>query len=406
LPLKTKTGTLHDRIPELDGLRGTAIFFVLLYHYLEQQGSVTTGGITPYLQRAVLMGWSGVDLFFVLSGFLIGGILLDARESTSYFSTFYIRRFFRIIPIYYLWICAYLILVGVAGTALRARSNSGMALALGSSIYLHFIFSQNLMVVSFAGLTGAWFSHLWSLAVEEQFYLLSPLVVRFLSKRHLTIFLIGVILGTPLLRIFLLQVVHTDPWLVSVLMFCRADSLTVGMLAAVLWRTDEFRAWISVRTNALYAVLAVLLAGTLALWKWSPNSVTWGMESIGFTWLALFYVVVLWLAIARPGDLIARIARMRWLRELGRVSYCMYIIHLVVNVILHSLLRRASPGTADWRGACVTILAALTTYAIALFSWKYFEGPLLRVGHAFKYDFVPDVAPVGSAEELDRVRSG
>ena len=391
------------RIPELDGLRGTAIFLVLVYHYLEQQGSIAITGITPYLQRAVLMGWSGVDLFFVLSGFLIGGILLDARVSTSYFRTFYLRRFFRIIPLYYLWIVGYLILVGVAGVALRARSNSGIAMASGSSIYLHFLFLQNLTMVSFTGLAGAWFSHLWSLAVEEQFYLLSPLVVRVLSKRHLTMFLVAVIAGSPLLRIFLLRVVHTNPWLVSVLMVCRADSLAVGMLAAVLWRTDEFRAWISVRTGLLYSVFALLFGGTLALWKWAPNSVTWGMESIGFTWLALFYVVILLLAIARPGDPIARVARMRWLRELGRVSYCMYIIHLVVNVTLHSLLRRASPATTDWRSAGVTLLAALTTYGIAWFSWTCFEGPLLRVGHAFKYQFMRDVVPVS---ELDQVRLG
>src|ERR1700687_3590491 len=117
------------------------------------------------------MGWSGVDLFFVLSGFLIGGILVDARNSPSYFKTFYTRRFFRIIPIYYLWILAYIVLIGVAGAALRARSNSGVIMALGTPIYAHFFFLQNLMVLPFAGLAGAWFAHLWSLAVEEQFYL-------------------------------------------------------------------------------------------------------------------------------------------------------------------------------------------------------------------------------------------
>src|SRR5665213_654935 len=122
----TPVRSYGGRVPELDGLRGMAILMVVIFHYLEEQGLVTGKGATAILQRIVQMGWSGVDLFFVLSGFLIGGILMDARESPSYFRTFYARRFFRIIPIYYLWIFAYAILVGVAGSFLRAHSNSGV----------------------------------------------------------------------------------------------------------------------------------------------------------------------------------------------------------------------------------------------------------------------------------------
>jgi peptidoglycan/LPS O-acetylase OafA/YrhL len=374
----------QEHIPELDGLRGTAIFLVVVYHYLEQQGTVAPGSLTSILQRVVLMGWSGVDLFFVLSGFLIGGILLDARNSPTYFRTFYTRRFFRIIPVYYVWILAYVVLIGVAGPALRARSNSGLIMALGMPIFSHFFFLQNLMVIPFAGLAGAWFSHLWSLAVEEQFYLVSPVVVRLFSMRLLTIFLACVIGAAPLLRV-VLWAAHTDPWLVSVLMPCRADSLAVGVLAAVLWRRERFREWLSDHGGILYAFLAALFAGVVALWKWSPQSQTWGMESIGFTWLALFYVLILLLALVRREDPIARLARMAWLRELGRVSYCVYIIHLAVNVICHSLLRRASPATSDWRGVATTLFAASATYGIAWCSGKLFEGPLVRLGHSYKY---------------------
>jgi peptidoglycan/LPS O-acetylase OafA/YrhL len=304
---------------------------------------------------------------------------------------FYTRRFFRIIPIYYLWILAYVVLVGVAGPVLRARSNSGVILAPGAPIYSHFLFLQNLMVIPFAGLAGAWFSHLWSLAVEEQFYLVSPLVVRLLSIRLLTIFLAGVIAAAPLLRVVLLAV-HTDPWLVSVLMPCRADSLAIGMLAAVFWRRERFREWLSARSGVLYAILAALFAGVVALWKWSPQSQTWGMESIGFTWLAAFYVVILLLALVRREGPIARLARIAWLRELGRVSYCVYIIHLVVNVVCHSILRRASPATSDWRGAAVTVFSAFATMGIAWISWKFFEGPLVRLGHSFKYQPAAGIA--------------
>jgi peptidoglycan/LPS O-acetylase OafA/YrhL len=357
---------------------------VVGFHYLEQQGSVTNGTVTPILQRLALMGWTGVDLFFVLSGFLIGGILVDARNSPSYFKTFYVRRVFRIIPIYYLWIVAYLVLMGVAGNYIRLHSNSGRMMLRGFPIYAHFLFLQNMMIIPFAGLTGAWFSHLWSLAVEEQFYLLSPLAVRLLSNRSLTSFLKYLIVAVPLMRIVLL-VLHANAWLVSVLMPCRADSLAVGMLAAVYWRKKEFRQWLLEHGGILNGILGALFLGVLTLWKWSPDAETPGMESIGFTWLAAFYVVILFVVLLRKESLIARLSRTAWLREFGKVSYCMYIIHLVVNVICHSFLLKASPETQDWRGAVVTLFAAVLTFGIAWTSWKIFEGPLVHFGRSFRY---------------------
>jgi peptidoglycan/LPS O-acetylase OafA/YrhL len=132
------------------------------------------------------MGWTGVDLFFVLSGFLIGGILTDVRGSQTYFKTFYIRRVLRIVPIYYGWIVLYVALMQFAGPFVRARSNSGIMPTTGFPIYLHFPFLQNLGLIALGGLAGAWFGHTWSLAVEEQFYLLSPLLVRLLPVRKLS----------------------------------------------------------------------------------------------------------------------------------------------------------------------------------------------------------------------------
>src|SRR5579859_1738120 len=109
------------RIPELDGLRGVAISLVVLFHsfsYGPPPGHHPIGIIRRtfvFLERFFAIGWTGVDLFFVLSGFLIGGILLDVRPSPNYFKTFYLRRFFRIIPVYYLWIVLYLMVVAAFG---------------------------------------------------------------------------------------------------------------------------------------------------------------------------------------------------------------------------------------------------------------------------------------------------
>src|SRR6267154_5704105 len=110
-----------SRITELDGLRGMAVIFVILYHYFVNLAPAAPGPTLSFFRAWFQMGWCGVDLFFVLSGFLIGGILLDARESPRYFQTFYSRRFHRILPLYYIWIGAYFL---IAFTLLPHSSGS------------------------------------------------------------------------------------------------------------------------------------------------------------------------------------------------------------------------------------------------------------------------------------------
>jgi peptidoglycan/LPS O-acetylase OafA/YrhL len=379
------TAKPESRIPELDGLRGTAIFLVILFHYTGGETAIPTGTFAAYLQRFTIMGWTGVDLFFVLSGFLIGGILMDVKTSDSYYKTFYLRRFFRIIPVYYVWILAYILLMGVSSRFVQAQSFSGRAPILGFAIYEHFLFLQNLLLVGLPGIAGAWFGHTWSLAVEEQFYLISPLVVRVLTRRWLPIYVAGIIVAAPLFRIFLLCVLHHPSWAITVLMPCRADSLAVGMLAAIAWRNDAARNWLSTHTRTLYVALGFLSAGAAILWMYSPQSVTVGMQSIGYTWMAFFYVVVMLLALLRTGGPIAKVMRMGWLRELGRVSYCMYLIHLVVNLLCHTILLHSRPKISTGKGLAVSILAGFLTYGLAKLSWMFLENPLLRRGHAYKY---------------------
>jgi len=230
-------------ILELDGLRGAAIFMVLVYHYVSQQGAAPAGSLTASVQRAVSMWATGVDLFFVLSGFLIGGILMQQRDSPSFFRTFYIRRSVRILPIYYLWTTLYIVLVLAAGPFLRAHAHSGMTPQLGWPVYIHYLFLQNFAFFSLAGLASAWFGPTWSLAIEEQFYLLSPLIVRLVSPRRLSAVLISTIVAIPVLRILMLWAGHPSAAAISVLMICRADALALGILAALLWRRAEFHAW-------------------------------------------------------------------------------------------------------------------------------------------------------------------
>jgi len=374
-----------QRLTELDGLRGFALLMILAFHSISQEGEFPAGSFLAYLQRAVSMGWTALDLFFVLSGFLIGGILVDARESPSYFTTFYVRRFFRIVPVYYAWVLLYVLLIGLAGAEVTRLSNSGLRPPLTPGVISYFLFLQNSISFQLFGLAGAWFGHLWSLAVEEQFYLVAPLVVRLTSMRSLRWVLAAVTLAAPLIRIYLRFGAHLAVTAVTTRTLCRLDALAIGMFAATLLRSAPAALWLREHLRALRGILAALAIGVGLLFIFSYGSMTSGMQTIGFTWMALFYAAVLLLAVINQRGWLARFLRVGLLRELGTVSYCVYLIHVVANVGLHAIILHRSPRISTISGAAVTALAILATYCVAKLSWLFFEGPLQRRGHAFKY---------------------
>jgi peptidoglycan/LPS O-acetylase OafA/YrhL len=379
IPKTSQTG----RISELDGLRGVAISLVVVYHYLyfnPGAGHQTTGVIRTvyvHLERFFALGWTGVDLFFVLSGFLIGGILLDVRASPNYFKTFYLRRFYRIVPIYYLWIAAYILVCAFSSEVFRPRMTAGL-----------FLFLQNFGFEYHSQMATAWFLPAWSLAVEEQFYLLAPLVIRLVSRRGLYTLLATVIAAAPILRTWIHYHVPYNGVSLSLaytLMPCRADALAIGILMALLWRNRTFRAWLGDHGYFLYALTGVFLVGFAILGALSPSLDSLPMQSVGYTWIAIFYALVMILAMTRSAGPIAVIARTRWLAEIGRVSYCLYLIHDEVRFGWQLLIAHIFPHVAAWELVAANGLAAVIAYLIARLSWAYFENPLLRRGHEFKY---------------------
>jgi peptidoglycan/LPS O-acetylase OafA/YrhL len=375
-----------SRIPELDGLRGVAILLVIFFHYTNGNALVRSDGLAFYVQRAANAGWSGVDLFFVLSGFLIGGILMDARESPSFFRTFYLRRLFRIVPIYYVWIILYVGLKAAAGAAIQARSFSGRPLPGGFSVYAHLLFLQNFIPMDWPAMSavfGSWFSHLWSLAVEEQFYLVAPLMIRWLSPRRLPTALVAIVIGAPLFRTLLFLRVHELD--VTRIMPSRADTLALGMLAAVVWRSADLRARLQKIARWLYLPAAVLFSGYGLICWYTPGTRTLEIASFGLSWVGIFYTLLLLIALGAPDGWFAHAMRMAWLREIGRVSYCMYIVHLTCALLCYYVLLHQRPEIKDLRGAAVAICSVVVTYLVARASWKFFENPLLRIAHQFQY---------------------
>lgn len=373
------------RIPELDGLRGVAIAMVLLFHYFQQAWVTRPGSILAYLQAAARLSWSGVDLFFVLSGFLIGGILLDARNSTNYFRVFYARRFFRIVPIY----AAILLVFPVVIFAARGARGYDFHWLTANPLpwYAYWSFTQNFWMVHAAALGANSLAITWSLAVEEQFYLTLPLLVRVFGGRRFTACVLIGIGAAPLLRIALRLFWHQNWFSRSIVMPCRADALLLGVLAAILLRNDKWRE--RIQRGGLYFAIVVptLLIGAAYLTVRAPTGADPLLGDIGFTWLALFYTCVLFLALTRRSGTLGRALRMRWLGWLGSIAYGAYLMHQMIDGMVFGILWRRSPLITDFSTLATKMGALVLTLVIAWLSWRYFESPLVRVGHRACYKF-------------------
>jgi peptidoglycan/LPS O-acetylase OafA/YrhL len=387
------TSTTPSRIPELDGLRGIAVILVVAIHYAYFEPSpgnhlISSEQLYFWFQRFFAIGWSGVDLFFVLSGFLIGGILLDAKDSPSYYKTFYLRRFFRILPLYYLWIFGYVFVMFTSHRWMNFFLKVPTEGPPDASVFWLFVFVQNMKFASYAALSWAWLSPTWSLAVEEQFYLIAPLLIRRLSRQALFRVMCLVAIAAPLARLWvrsnlLSQPVGLDQ--VYTLLPCRADALAFGVLTALAWRDKFFRKWLSRHTMTLEISGLVFLCGVLGLWYWSPNNFSLPMESFGYTWLGIFYALVLLLVLEKPSGAIGSFLRLKWLRELGGVSYCVYLIHGAMGWIFRAALEYLIKNPSVWERSAFCCAAAIVVYLLARASWRDIESPLLRRAQAYQY---------------------
>jgi peptidoglycan/LPS O-acetylase OafA/YrhL len=392
------SSNFSGRIPELDGLRGIAIGTVLLWHYFVLLTVATPA--TP-LSYALVMGrltWSGVDLFFVLSGFLIGGILLDARTSTNYFKIFYRRRFFRIVPIY----AAFLLLFPALEFTVQRTHYGNFSWLTTDAMpwYSYWTFTQNIWMAHNVKLGANALAITWSLAIEEQFYLTLPFIVRFFSGQRLVVLVIMGICLAPLARATI-YLFSPHSWVVGfVLMPCRADALLLGVLTAILLRDEVCRIWIQRDKLCFRILLPALFLGIVWLNLKSASMDSPVMQTIGHTWLALFYVVVLLYSVTRPHSLLSYVLRIKWLGWLGAIAYGTYLLHQMIMGLFFGYFWRHEPRITGG-GTVLTSLAALfLTLVIARLSWKYFELPLIRFGHRSNYTFVKP----GSSESPQTAR--
>lgn len=365
-----------SRIAPLDGLRGLAVLAVILYHAtLFEPG---TGPVERSLLEATRLGWAGVDLFFVLSGFLITRILVQSRGAENYFRVFYVRRFLRIFPLYYASLLLLVLLFHVTA---------------GESAW-YWLYASNVKM-TIAGWPSMPLSHFWSLAVEEQYYLVWPLVVSLLPRRALAGLCAGLLLVVPAARIAGYVLGVPDIGLYVLTPF-RLDALAAGsLLALVVPRLSEPRRYIphalaTLSLSTLASGLVLAVAGD-AFWGTPP------MLTLGFTFLAVVFAALVFLVIALPRDtLLPRILEWKPLRAAGKVSYAMYVFHWPVTFALRGAGFRPSaiaPGAAGWVAYLAVLLGAISL--LAALSWMLMEGPCLALKDRISYRFPGEVPSKG-----------
>lgn len=363
-----------QRLSQLDGIRGLAILLVLIWHYYCCQIIPEPQSALAYLDRAFGLAWSGVDLFFVLSGFLITGILLDNRHSGNYFRIFYIRRMCRIMPVYYLVIALYFL---VANWDVWQKDHFAWLMANPFPLWSYTTFTQNILMGMRGDFGPHWLGATWSLAIEEQFYLIIPLMVFLLPRRILFPTFIAAVLLAPLLRYLypgFLTFVNT-PW--------RSDSLLSGGCLAIMVRYPPFLNMVRDHMKSFIALGILLLLGAAMLTK-SPES----MGVFDHLWLAGLYTTFILAAYANLFPPLTRLLQNHGLVWFGQRSYGIYMYHEVVSGLLHGWIRHHPPKISSIEDAYVTATALLVTLATAALSYRYFETPILRFGYRFNYGSV------------------
>ena len=383
---------LSGRIPELDGIRGVAILLVLLYHYFLLALHPALHSWQWFALGPLRFTWSGVDLFFVLSGFLIGGILYDARASKNYYRTFYFRRMYRIFPLYFLWLTLF-----VAGLYLAGQHSEGPLHELFNRDlpwWSYFLFLQNFFMSAHQNFGPQWLRITWSLAVEEQFYLLLPWFVRNFRGRALIVVTVASILGAPVFR-FCLWLSGNDYYGPYTLLLSRADGLGMGVLIALACRNERAWNWLAARRKQL--CVALLLFGCGAAFLYLRHYVEGRPFYVfGLSWVAAFYATLLTLTVVNPGRIALLVFGNPLLQRLGTVAYAVYIFHEGIHRLLYLAFFGREPDIIDWSSLAVTLLSLAIVMLLAALSWRVLEHPLIRRAHA-KYLYTPQAAPVSSS---------
>lgn len=351
--------------PALDGLRGIAILLVLLLHNLNYS-------------NYFFFGWLGVDLFFVLSGFLITDILIRTVGQPRFLKHFYVRRVLRIFPLYYLILFLTLIVLPLTG-------NGGLDTRYYTTHQGWFwSYLQNWLFIFREPTGDKILLHTWSLAVEEQFYLLWPLIILLLRRpRRLLFFMLFVLIATGLVRYAVWEARVQDLAYASLYTFTRIDGLCIGSMVALLQHVNP--RFLERYTGPLVLLMAGINFGFYFINRNQGLTLPY-LAFAGYTTFAVLFGLLVYEVVNKPSRWIHWTLGNPVFRFLGRISYGLYVYHWPVYVLLFDPLYAwllqydLSPALAQLSGgALLTGLALL----ISMASYAWFEKPFLRLKERF-----------------------
>jgi peptidoglycan/LPS O-acetylase OafA/YrhL len=396
----------RKHLPELDSIRAIASILVIFTHWQ-----------LPKFELQV--GWIGVNLFFVLSGYLITNILISDKHKSigSFLKYFYLKRVLRIFPLYfgYIFLCI-LVTTGLYftvmfhKTAVSEINNAFPNLTmLGTFTYNYYYFAKEVFHLG-VNPSSAFIQHLWSISLEEQFYLIFPFIVWFLNARYLKIVVIAIIIGCPLARLcyglYVNGTANMDSFMAGEMMykslFFQADALAVGALLALV-KIDNRKCVIAMFIASIVVLVAFSLTNLYYLRLGNPRfpgksfglnyPAYWIMDHSGLKILdlryAYFYTLINFasacLILCGINGISFKILDNRFLRFIGKISFGTYVYQGVLNfffmgVFYKMLLSKGFLGNI-WQELIYFIIYFITLIGVSFVSFEFFEKRILALKH-------------------------
>jgi peptidoglycan/LPS O-acetylase OafA/YrhL len=365
-PVLTARSTvrLTGRLPALDGLRGVAIVAVLIHNV----GLVQQRSLSPLMKLVYFVhapGWIGVALFFALSGFLITSLLASSRGPGA-LGVFWIRRALRIFPLYYATLLvATLVLPHVRGLpdAFQGLDHMGW----------YWTYTCNWVGTLGKGVPA--FAHFWSLAVEEQFYLLWPLLVLNLDDAKMLRACVGLALVALAARIAM-RAEGVSPGAVYLFTVTRMDALTLGGAVALLLRDPGRLDWTLAWSRRALVGSALVILAMVPFTRAFNREDVW-VQTVGYGVLSVFCAALVVEAVREPPSTLGRLLSARWLRWLGKYSYAIYVFHHPISQFLSPRFAASinAPGALSPLLSLLELegLVAALSIGAALLSWNLIE---------------------------------
>lgn len=351
-----------NRRADLDGLRGIAIILTLILHYVSRGGYFSVHSAPEPIFNLLDSFWSGVDIFFVLSGFLIGGILIDNKKAANFFQVFYLRRVLRILPVAFLAIAFSYLVIPLIGIHFHSAKQVPS--------WSYWLFINNFWTASGFNAYPP-LGPMWSLAIEEQFYLIAPWFILFVSHGKWSAILLAIVIASPMLR---LASPWFSPWDFTLY---RLDGLALGMLTAILLRKQAFLEYAKNNLPRINAYIFGTVAATL-IFSASSNFTMLQKIALGVSLNSLAAAaIIVYLSLNKNTQLEEVLSR-NWLVSVGRWSYFIYLMHMPILFCVKTtgMAPILQPFTA-------LIICLLCAWA----SWRFIETPLISFGRNKAYRF-------------------